>query len=392
MKRILIIGAGFAGLSAAAVVCRRRENEVVLIDRRATQQSLPLLPDIIGRALPPQALCLDIARWSLRIGCRFLLGQIEEIALEKREAVTADSKRLSFDTLLIAGGAVPTFYGRDDLAKSAFTFNSVEAVCSLAQALDKPHIKTAVVSGGGYTGIELATNIKRRWSRQGRKGEVIIVERAAALLGTLPEGLREYAVENVRRMGIIVKTGVEVKTLQGETITLSDATMVAPGVLAWTAGMETPGFVRRLKLPQDRQGRLVVDQYLRCSETCFAAGDSAHVNPEQTTESSSRKVERVDTPAGGVIRMGVQFAVAQGVLAGYNILASLSRKPLRAYNPRDLGYIVPMANNHSCGVVLGATLYGRFPTLFHYLMCIYRSSSIRNMLAVTRGVLARRSP
>lgn len=376
MKRILIIGAGFAGLTAAAIVCRRSESEVVLIDRRPTQQSLPLLPDIIGRAMPTQALCLDIARWSRRVGCRFLLQQIEEIALNQREVLCADGERLSFDALLIVSGAVPTFYGRDDLAQCAFTFNSVEAVSALGQALDKPHIKTAVVCGGGYTGIELATNIRRRWSRQGRQGEVIIVERAAALLAALPEGLRAYTRENVRRMGIIVKTGVEVKAAQGETITLSDGTTVAPGVLAWTAGMETPGFVRRLKLAQDRQGRLIVDRYLRCAETCFAAGDSAHV----------------DTLGGGVIRMGVQFAIAQGALAGHNILVSLSQKPLRPYTPRDLGYIVPMANNHSCGMVLGATLYGGFPTLFHYLMCIYRSSSVRNMLAVTRGVLARRSP
>jgi NADH dehydrogenase len=370
MKRVLIVGAGFAGLTAASLLGRWGVREVLLVDRRPTQQNLPLLPDLIGRNMSPDALTFDIARLSRRRGFEFRQATVEHIDLAQRSAVVNGGTRVSFDELIIAAGCVPAFYGRTDLAQCAFTFNSVEAVSSLRSALDQPSCTAAVICGGGYTGVELATNIRRRWLRQRRRGEILLVERSPALLGPLPEAFRRYTVDNVRRLDIAIKTNTELASATPETVVLSDGTRIRAAALVWTAGMETPAFVRALPVAKDRQGRLVVDEHLRFGEGCYAIGDAAHF----------------ETAAAGVVRMAVQFAIAQGALVAGNIRALRSGRRVHAYQPRDLGYIVPMANNRSCGLVVKAPVYGMAPTLLHYLMCLYRSSSNRNRRQVMRGL------
>jgi len=103
------------------------------------------------------------------------------------------------------------------------------------------------------------------------------------------------------------------------------------------------------------QGRVRVDPCLRWRENCFAAGDAgAYVRGAHP------------------LRMSVQFAITQGEAAAGNIFRQIHGQPLRPYRPFDPGYIVPMANNHSCGLILGAPLTGRLPTLLHYALCAYR--------------------
>jgi NADH dehydrogenase FAD-containing subunit len=91
----------------------------------------------------------------------------------------------------------------------------------------------------------------------------------------------------------------------------------------------------------------------------------------------------------GFLRMAVQFAITQGENAGINIINSIKGLRLKEYTPVDSGYIIPMANNKSCGLVLGMELKGFLPTVFHYIMCIYRSYSFRNKLGVINNLVGR---
>ena len=85
------------------------------------------------------------------------------------------------------------------------------------------------------------------------------------------------------------------------------------------------------------------------------------------------------------LRMSVQFAISEGELAAGNILRLARGRPGRAYRPFDPGYIVPMANNRSCGELLGATVTGRLPTFLHYLMCACRMPGPAKKIGLFRG-------
>ncbi|MFA5231966.1 MAG: hypothetical protein WC416_06175, partial [Candidatus Omnitrophota bacterium] len=86
---------------------------------------------------------------------------------------------------------------------------------------------------------------------------------------------------------------------------------------------------------------------------------------------------------GNPIRMAVQFSIAEGAQTADNIIRSIKKLPLKKFQPRDLGFIIPMANNRSCGAVFGLNLKGFLPTLLHFMMCIYRSYGLRNKIGLT---------
>ena len=125
-----------------------------------------------------------------------------------------------------------------------------------------------------------------------------------------------------------------------------------------------------LMVEKGRQGRISVDQYLRLNETCFVIGDCAQF---------PHKVNH--------LRMAVQFSIAQGLCAASNVLLHIKASNLKKYKPIDLGYIIPMANNCSCGKVMGFPIKGRLPTLLHYLMCIYRSFGFKNKVGMVKCLL-----
>ena len=106
------------------------------------------------------------------------------------------------------------------------------------------------------------------------------------------------------------------------------------------------------------------------ADNCFVAGDAAEF---------LRK--------GAPLRMAVQFSIAQGNLAAANILRSNRNNPPAKYVPLDLGFVIPMANNKSCGRVMGVNLKGALPTLMHYLMCIYRTRGLINKLRLIRELI-----
>ena len=85
--------------------------------------------------------------------------------------------------------------------------------------------------------------------------------------------------------------------------------------------------------------------------------------------------------------MAVQFSIHQGSFAALNILRSISGKRLRNFRPLDLGYIIPLADNCSCGKVLGINIKGKLPTLLHFLMSVYRSWGLKNKLRVLKDLV-----
>jgi NADH dehydrogenase FAD-containing subunit len=85
--------------------------------------------------------------------------------------------------------------------------------------------------------------------------------------------------------------------------------------------------------------------------------------------------------------MAVQFAITQGELAAVNIINSVLGKKLKTYKPIDLGYIIPMANNYSCGIVFGLKIKGILATVFHFAMCIYRLWGVRNKTDFVKSLL-----
>jgi len=85
--------------------------------------------------------------------------------------------------------------------------------------------------------------------------------------------------------------------------------------------------------------------------------------------------------------MAAQFSITEGDQAAVNITRSIKNLPLKKFKPMDLGYVIPMANNRSCGMVFGVKVRGMLATLLHFVMCVYRSIGLRNKMGVMAGLI-----
>ncbi|MCM8797390.1 MAG: FAD-dependent oxidoreductase, partial [Candidatus Omnitrophica bacterium] len=281
------------------------------------------------------------------------------------QRVFAKRRTLDYDYLLIASGSETNFYNNADIQRRALTLGSVDDVKRIRQTLNQGNFGNFIICGGGYTGIEIASNLRIYLNKLGKKGNIIIVEQAPAILGQLPQWMKDYVMINLKELKIEVYVNNVVGKTEGQRVILSGGMVFDKAMVIWAAGVRTAAFIQELKLEKNPQGRIRVDDYLRIDARCFAAGDAA-----------------LFIYKGAPLRMAVQFAISQGECAALNIINSINGLPLRRFIPRDLGYIIPVANNRSCGTVLGADLKGRLPTLLHFVMCIYRSYGIKNRLGI----------
>ncbi len=367
MKKVLIIGGGFGGLSAASLLAGHKSVlDVTLIDRKETFDFLPMLPDIIGRGINPGYLACRIKDIADKTGFNFIGDEVISLDLEKKE-ISASSAKLNYDYLLIASGSQTNFYGNDAIRKTAYTLDSVYDAQKISRALREYEFSNVIISGGGYTGIETAAAVSLFLNRNNRNDRVIIVERTPEILGLLPEWMRYFTLNNLKRLNVEVLTNSVIDKAEGDKISLSNGGVLEKSMLIWVAGVMTADFIQDLKVDKNPQGRIKVDEYLRMNDSCFVSGDAAYF-----------------AYGNSFLRMAVQFSIFQGRCAAINIIRSIKGDSLLKYRPVDLGYIIPMANNNSCGRVLGMDLRGFLPTLLHFCMCVYRSCGIRNKIGIIK--------
>jgi NADH dehydrogenase len=371
MGKIIIIGGGFAGQAAAQRLSRSLEpGEVVLIDQQKEFNFLPLLPDIIGRGLRLENLTGDLGILAEKSGFKFINQEVVSVDLDKREVKTKD-QRLNYDYLIIASGSQTNFYGNDNIGEQAYKLdNALDAVRILDRLKQEDAWDTVVVVGGGYTGIEVAGNLWLNFKKIYRKKRIIILERAPSILGPLPEWMKRYIGDNLKSMGIQIWTNTFIERLEDRQVYLSNKEVLSNSLLIWVAGVRSADFIQDLNADKNPQGRIKVDKYLRLNSCCFVVGDAAFFPCRES-----------------FLRMAVQFSIMEGSYAAENILRSLSGKKLKEYRPKDLGFVIPMANNKSCGRVFNMDMKGKLPTLLHYLMCLNRITGIKNKFGLISDLL-----
>ena len=365
MHNIIIIGAGFAGLNAANRLSRcNLDLQVTIFDKKDSSGFLPLIPDAIGRGLKPEFLACEIKPRLQRRNFSFIQQEVVAIDLQSRHVFTSSSS-YTYDYLVISSGSQTNFFANQEAQNYAYALNSVNDVISIIKALEINKFEDFIICGGGYTGIEAATNFWLFFRKKRLDAKIIIIERAPEILGPLPHWMKAYVRNNLKGMGIEVLTESVVENIQGGRVAVSGSRVFEKAMLVWVPGVRTADFIQKLAVEKNPQGRIVVDEYLEFKQNCFSAGDTAFFVKENNP-----------------LRMAVQFAIAEGIQAADNIIRSIKKLPLKKFQPRDLGFIIPMANNKSCGEVFGLNFKGLLPTLLHFAMCIYRSYGLRNKIGL----------
>jgi NADH:quinone reductase (non-electrogenic) len=334
-QRILIIGAGFAGmwaaLSAARLLDQAKKDKAVEVALIAPEPALHVRPRFYE--VNPIAMQAPIKDVLAAAGVKYIQGSVQHIRPDRHEveATGSDGKSftLSYDRLVLATGSklveppIPGLkehsFNIDTLANAAKLDAHLAALTNLP---DSPARNTVVVAGGGFTGIETATEMPARL--RGILGEkvdarVIIVERAPDIGPDLGAGPRPLIIEALKELGIIWKTNASVTAVDADGLSTSTGERIETKTVIWTAGVRASALTAQIDSERDAFGRLHVDSELRVKRvpTVFATGDVAYAAVDD---------------AGNHALMSCQHAICLGRHAGHNVAADLIGHPTRPYS------------------------------------------------------------
>jgi NADH dehydrogenase len=324
-KRILVVGAGFAGmwsaLSAARLIDQhgRTDIEVVLI---APEPHLHVRPRLYEEnAAGMKAPLLDIFAST---GVRFIQGTVERIHVERNEVdvLGADGtpSSMNYDRLVLATGSRLFRPQIPGLAQHAFSVDQVDEAATLeahikalATQPDTPARNTVVVAGGGFTGIETAAEMPARLRAAlgaDAKVRVIIVERNKEIGPDLGAGPRPVIVEALESLGVQWRLGAAVTSVDANGLSTSDGERIEASTVIWTAGVRASALTAQIPAERDALGRLHVDRNLRVLgvDTVYATGDVAYAATDDE---------------GNHAMMSCQHAMNLGRSAGHNVAADL---------------------------------------------------------------------
>jgi NADH:ubiquinone reductase (H+-translocating) len=366
--RIVIIGAGFAGFTAARKLSKlsRGSADITVINPTDYFLYLPLLPEVSAAILEPRRVTVSLA--ATLPGVRVILGEVDGVDLEARTVSYQDPDggkgSAGYHRLVIAAGSVNKLLPVPGVTEYAHGFRGIpealylrdhitrqiEMASTSSDPAERRARSTFVVVGAGYTGTEVAAQgvlytkqLAKR--RDGIEPKWLLIDTAERVLPSLDERLATASDEVLRERGIEVLLKTSVKEATAEGVHLSNGEYVPTRSLIWCVGVRPDPLVTGLGLAT-KEGRLVVDEFLNVPghPDVFACGDAAAV-PDLTRP-------------GEITGMTAQHATRQGTTAAHNIAASYGRGRRRAYKHHDLGFVVDLGGLDSAANPLGVPLRG----------------------------------
>jgi NADH dehydrogenase len=390
-RRILVVGAGFAGLYAAMGMrdLVRNGHRVTVVNPENFMQYQPFLPEVASGTIDPRAVVVPL-RGVLR-HCEIVVGEVDRVDHASRQATlrSIDGKEheVAYDVLVLTPGSTSRVLPIPGLAEHGIGFKTVQEAIHLrnrvlsrldvAASTDDPERRRAALTfvfvGGGYAGVEalgeledLARDAIATYSSL-RPDEMrwLLIDAAPRILPELGDELADYARERLVERSIEVAVETLLESYERGVVALSDGRAFAADTLVWTAGVRASSLASRSGLPVDGSGRVATDEYLRVAgvEDAWAAGDAAAV-PDRTT--------------GGLMPPTAQHGMRQGRRLARNLTAWLEGGRLEPFVHRNIGAVCSLGRYKGVAVVWGVRLRG-FPAWF-----AHRSYHLYAMPTLTR--------
>jgi NADH dehydrogenase len=319
--RIIVVGAGYAGILAANRIrasltpAEAGRVRVTMVNRTPEFIERVRLHEVAAGVRQSAGLPL---RDVLHAGVEVVIGTVLHIDAPGRTLSIATAGGVTtepYDTLIYAVGSMAAL-GVPGAEDHAHLLGNADGAESARRAIDAgPARQRILVVGGGATGVEAAAEI----AEQHPTAQVMLLSRGP-VLGHLPAMSRKHVLRSLARLGVTTRTGT-VRRVLADAVELGDGTRMASDVTVWTASFAVPDLARVSGLPVDGIGRLLVDEELRVPDhpEILGAGDAVHP----------------PSSVGAHLRMGCAIAMPIGAHAADNVLALLRDAPLA---PLDVGF------------------------------------------------------
>jgi NADH:ubiquinone reductase (H+-translocating) len=329
LPRILVLGAGFAGLWAAIGAARKidqigpaaSEIEILVVDRNDYHNIRVRNYEVdLSDVTIPLADVLD------PIGVNHMRGEVQAVDPTARHVTveTAVGQQcLTYDRLVLTLGSQLVRPAIPGLAVHGYDVDTYVAAARLDAHLEElgkqapsEGRSTVVVAGAGFTGIEVATEMPAKLDRAHLSGQrrIVLVDPNANVGMTIGEHSRQTIHGALSALGVETRLNVSVIAVDANGIKLSSGEFISAKTVVWCAGMQASPVGAAFATERDRHGRLVVDRFMRATglRHVFAAGDVA-----------SSVIDGIHSTV-----MSCQFARPMGRFAGHNVVADLFSLPM----------------------------------------------------------------
>ena len=361
--RVVIVGGGFAGLTAARTL-RKQAVDITLVDRRNFHLFQPLLYQVATGALSPANIASPLrAILAKQANVRVVLGEAVGLDAAARQLRLADGDLLPYETLIVATGSRHHYFGKDaewePLAPGLKTLEDATEIrrrvllgFEHAEITVDPAKRTAamtfVVVGGGPTGVELVgalAEIARRTLRgeydriDPADARIVLVENSPRILGQFPDDLAEHARRGLVKLGVEIRTATRVTEIRPDGVTLNHGEQderIDAGIVLWAAGVRGQAFGKVLSeqagATVDRGGRVQV------APDCTVPG-----HPEILVLGDLAGLEQGGKPLPGV----AQVALQQGAYAATLIADRLRGRVTPPFRYRDRGNMATIGRGNA---------------------------------------------
>lgn len=372
MQRVLVCGAGFAGMYTALRLQKRLAaggHRLTVVNPENFMTYQPFLPEAASGAIEPRHVVVAL-RQVLR-HASFVAGEVVSLDHRRRIAavhmVDGEETEIAYDHVVLTPGSVSRVLPIPGLGEHGVGFKTVtEAIHLRNQVLSRLEVAAAtgdperrrsaltfVFVGGGYAGVEALAELEDlaraalRWYPGIKPADMrwVLVEAADDILYELGRDLARYVRGHLKERGIEILLNTRLESAAGGTVGLSDGQSFRADTLVWTAGGRPHPVVSRSGFDLDASGRVVVDEFLRVPGTsgAWSAGDCAAV-PDYFT--------------GGFCPPTAQHSIRQARLLARNVLASLDGREPKPFRYRNRGQLASLGRHKGVASPMGIPFRG----------------------------------
>ena len=394
-KRVVIVGAGFAGLTLARKL-KNKAFQVVLIDRNNFHQFQPLFYQVAMAGLEPSSIAFPLRKTFQGADNVFIrIAELEQVITEEKTICTSQGD-LQYDYLVIATGAVTNYFGNKDIEERSIGLKTVGEALQLRNKVltdfeksiqirdydERQVLIDIVIVGGGPTGVELAGSLaemrkyilpKDYRELDSEEVDIYLIQGGQRLLMGMDEKLGNAAADYLKKMGVKILLNTKVTEIHNDHVLTQDGKKITAGKVIWAAGVTCK---KILGIEEDylaRGNRIRVDQFNQIVNEVdvFALGDTAIMISEELEHGHPQ-----------VAQPAIQQAknLAKNLLR--NVNSNSNKSNWKAFKYKDYGTMATVGRNKALVQVQNFRFKGFFAWVTWLLVHLYALVGVRNRLFV----------